>query len=249
MSVLESISRQKANAVACTILGDAGVGKSTFAATFPKPLFIRAEDGLASIDEDALPLLKSVDSLWEQLNALIKEEHGYKTIVIDSVTKLESMFIDYVLESDPKKPKSINTALGGYGAGMMAVSAMHNRVRKASQILINKGINVVFIAHADTVTIEMPDSDPYMRYDLRLGKKSVSYYTDDVDLVGFIKLEAFVKSEDGKKSKAFSDGTRLLTCYATAANVSKNRFGIKEDLVLVEGVNPLVDYIKILGER
>jgi len=88
-----------------------------------------------------------------------------------------------------------------------------------------------------------------MRYDLRLGKKSVSYYTDDADIVAFIKLEAFIKSEDGKKSKAFSDGTRLLTAYATAANVSKNRFGIKEDLVLVEGSNPLVDYIKILGER
>lgn len=249
MSVLESISRQKANAVACTILGDAGVGKSTFAATFPKALFIRVEDGLASIDVDALPLLQGVENLWEQLTALIKEDHGYKTIVIDSVTKLESMFIDYVLLNDPKKPKSINTALGGYGAGMMAVSAMHNRVRKAAQILINKGINVVFIAHADTVTIETPDCDPYMRYDLRLGKKSVSYYTDDADIVAFIKLEAFIKSEDGKKSKAFSDGTRLLTAYATAANVSKNRFGIKEDLVLVEGINPLVDYIKFLGDK
>ena len=249
MSVLNTISREKSKAIACTILGDAGVGKSTFAATFPKPLFIRAEDGLASIDVDALPLLTKVDDLWEQLKALINEQHNYKTIIIDSVTKLESMFIDYVLANDPKMPKSINTAMGGYGAGMMSVSAMHNRVRKAAQLLLNKGINVVFIAHADTVTIEMPDSDPYMRYDLRLGKKSVSYYTDDVDLVGFIKLEAFVKNEDGKKSKAFSDGTRLLTTYATAANVSKNRFGIKEDLILVEGVNPLVDFIKFLGDK
>lgn len=249
MSVLDSISRQKQTAIAVTILGDAGVGKSTFASTFPRSVFIRAEDGLASIDIDALPLLASVPELWQQLTALINEEHNYKTVIIDSVTKLESMFIDYVMANDPKQPKSINTALGGYGAGMMAVGAMHSRVRKAAQLLINKGINVVFIAHADTVTIELPDSDPYQRYDLRLGKKSVNYYTDDCDLVAFIKLEAFVKSEDGRKSKVFSDGTRLLTCYATAANVSKNRFGIKEDLVLVEGVNPLVDFIKILKDK
>lgn len=249
MSVLDLVSKPETKSIVATILGDAGVGKSTFAATFPKPIFIRAEDGLATIAVDALPVLTKVDDLWEQLKALIHEDHGYKTVVIDSVTKLETMFIEYVLASDPKQPKSINTALGGYGAGLSAVAAMHGRVRKAATHLAAKGINVVFIAHAETTNIELPDDEPYMRYDLRLGKKSVSYYVDDVDLVSFIKLETFVKSaDDGKRAKAFSDGTRTLVCYATAANVSKNRFGIKEDLILVEGQNPLVDYIKILGE-
>ena len=249
MSILENISRGKATAIACTILGDAGVGKSTFASTFPKPVFIRVEDGLASIDVDALPLLKNVNDLWEQLKALIHEDHNYKTVVIDSVTKLENMFIDNIVENDPKNPKSINTALGGYGAGLMAVGAMHSRVRKAAQILINKGINVVFIAHADMINIETPDSDSYMRYDLRLGKKSVSYYTDDVDVIGCIRLEVFIKSEDGKKSRALSDGTRELITFATASNVSKNRFGIKESLILEEGKNPLVEYIPILSNN
>lgn len=248
MSVLDLVSKPETKSIVATVLGDAGVGKSTFAATFPKPIFIRAEDGLATIDVDAFPVLSKVEDLWEQLKVLIHEEHGYKTVVIDSVTKLETMFIDYVLANDPKQPKSINTAMGGYGAGFAAVASMHSRVRKAAAILASKGINVVFIAHADTVNIELPDDDPYMRYDLRLNKKSVSFYVDDVDLVGFIKLETFIRNEEGKRAKALSDGTRLLVCYATAANVSKNRFGIKEDLILGEGTNPLIDYIKILGE-
>lgn len=247
MSLSELVKCAKKNALVCTIVGEAGVGKTTLASTFPKPIIIKAEDGLGVLKCDSLPLLKSVDDLWEQLKMLIHEKHDYKTVVIDSVTKLDIMFIDSVIESDPKKPKSINTALGGYGAGLSAVAAMHSRVRKAAQILIDKGINVVFIAHADIVNIELPDVDSYMKYDLRLGKKSVPYYVDDVDLVGYIKLQTFTTETDKGKNKAISDGTRELITYATASNVSKNRFGIKEDIVLQEGVNPLGKYIDFLN--
>jgi hypothetical protein len=152
------------------------------------------------------------------------------------------------VESDPKNPKSINQAMGGYGAGLQAVGVMHGRVRKAAGILVSKGINVIFIAHADTVTIELPDSDPYTKYDLRLGKKSVSPYTDEVDLIAFIKLETFTKGS-GERKKAISDGTRIAVCYATAANISKNRFGIEEDIVVKKGENPFVNFIPTLKNK
>jgi hypothetical protein len=45
-----------------------------------------------------------------------------------------------------------------------------------------------------------------------------------------------------------SDGTRLLVTYATAANISKNRFGITEDIIVTPNVNPLIQYIPLLGE-
>ncbi|MFA7166291.1 MAG: ATP-binding protein [Desulfoplanes sp.] len=249
MSILDKVSKPVQGAVICTITGDAGVGKTTLAATFPNPVFIRVEDGMQSISEDmmpdALPVIDSVESFWEQLTALVTEEHKWKTVVIDSVTRLERMFLKYVVDHDPKRPKSINQALGGYGAGRDAIGAMHNRVRKASGMLKNKGVNVVFIARADTSTIELPDQDAYTRYDLRLGKKSVAPYVDDVDLVGFIKLQTFTMG-DGERKKAISDGTRIMVAYSTAANVSKNRYGITEDLVVEQGKNPLTKYIKAL---
>lgn len=246
MSLNELIKSEKKNSLVCTIVGEAGVGKTTLASSFPKPIIIKAEDGLGIIKCDSLPLLKNVNDLWEQLKLLINEKHDYKTVVIDSVTKLDIMFIDEVIASDPKAPKSINTALGGYGAGLSAVAGMHSRVRKAAQLLLNKGINVVFIAHADIINIELPDVDSYMKYDVRLGKKSVPYYVDDVDAVMFIKLETFTTETEKGNNKAMSDGTRVLVTYATASNVSKNRFGIKEDIILKEGVNPLEDYIDFL---
>lgn len=178
--------------------------------------------------------------------ALLQESHDYKTIIIDSVTALERLFVQHVIDSDPKKPRSINQALGGYGAGLGAVASLHQRVRKACGVLNErKGMHVVFVAHADTETIELPDEDPYTRYSLRLGKKSVAPYVDDSDVVGFLKLETFTTG-DGERKKAISDGSRLLVCHATASNVSKNRFGITEPLPVKQGQNPLIDFVPTL---
>lgn len=254
VNLLQSISKPVDRPIIATICGDSGLGKTTLAASFPKPIVIRAEDGLQAIPSklrpDAFPLIHKESELWDQLMALMKEEHQYQTLIIDSVTALERIFIQHVIESDPKKPMGINQAMGGYGNGLAAVAALHQRVRKACGLLNErKNMNIVFVAHADTETIELPDQDPYTRYSLRLGKRSIAPYVDDSDIVGFIKLQTFTTG-DGERKKAISDGTRVLVTYATAANVSKNRFGITEDLVMdVAGENPLVKYIPALQAK
>lgn len=251
--MLNLISKPKDQPIICTICGDSGMGKTTLAATFPRPIVIRAEDGLQAIPSerrpDAFPVIATEEDLWGQLKALIQEKHDYKTLVIDSVTALERLFIQAVIDSDGKNPRSINQALGGYGAGMAAVGVMHQRVRKAAGLLRERlGMHVVFISHADTETIELPDMDPYTRYSMRLGKKSVAPYTDDVDLVGFIRLETFT-SGDGERKKAISDGTRQLITYATAANVSKNRYGITEPITVSPTENPLAKFVPVLARE
>lgn len=250
MSILSTIQKPADRPIIATITGDSGIGKTSLAATFPKPIFIRAEDGLQAIPvdsrPDALPLVQSVEQLWEQLTALLNEQHDYQTLVVDSVTALERLFVDYVMASDPKKPKSIAQALGGYGAGFNAVAALHQRVRKAAGLLNErKNMHIVFIAHADTETIELPDQDPYTRYNLRLNKRSVAPYIDDSDLVGFIKLQTYTIG-DGERKKAVSDGERVITCHAMASHVSKNRFGITKDLPVAQGVNPFTGIVPTL---
>lgn len=251
MSILEQATTPGPRPVVCTIVGDAGMGKTTLAAAFPKPVVVRAEDGVQGVPDeikpDALPVLKTVDDLWDQLSALCREEHGYKTVVIDSITQLEQMFVQYVVENDPKKPRTINQANGGYGAGWQAVGGMHQRVRKAASALVDKGIHVVFLAHADTTVVEPPDSDPYTRYDLRLNKRSVAPYTDNVDVVGYLRLQTYTTG-DGERKKAISDGSRVLVTYATPSNISKNRYQITDDLPVEMGTNPLAQYIPSLKE-
>ena len=251
MSILETIQKPLDRAVMVTICGDSGMGKTNLAAAFPTPIFLRAEDGMQAVPNDkrpdAFPLIHKPADGWEQLTALCNEPHEYETLVIDSVTALERLFVSDVLASDPKA-KSINLALGGYGAGVAAVAAMHQRVRKAAGILNERrGMHIVFVAHAEVETMRLPDIDDYQRYSLRLPIKSLPPYVDDVDVVGFVKLETHMWGEEGDRKKAISTGARELIVHAAASNVSKNRFGITDALPLPMGKNPLAQFIPSLG--
>jgi len=253
MSLMETVSTPQDRPVMVTICGDSGLGKTSLAATFPKPIFIRAEDGMQSIPAahrpDAFPVVHDVDGLWAQLKAVIHEPHEYKTLVVDSVTALERLFGEDVLRKDGKA-KSLNQANGGYGAGFAAVGTMHRRVLKAAQLCVEKReMHVVFVAHADTETMKSPDVDDYMRYSLRLNQKySIAPYVDDVDIVGFLRLETFLRGEDGDRKKAISSGDRELITHATATAVSKNRFGITDPLPVTAGINPLRGLVPGFGK-
>lgn len=251
MSIMDSIAKPADRPVMVTICGDAGMGKTSLAAAFPKPIVIRVEDGLQAIPRDmrpdAFPVVQNADQLWQQITAIIHEPHEYRTLVIDSVTALERLFVAQVLEMDGKA-KSINQALGGYGAGQAAVAAMHHRLRKGAGLANERrGMHVVFIAHADVETMKLPDADDYMRWTLRLPTKCQAPYVDDVDVVGFVRLCMFTKGEDGERKKAISTGDRELICHAVASNVSKNRYGITEALPFPPGTNPLAAVIPALG--
>ena len=242
-----------------TIYGGAGIGKTNLAATFPKPIFIRFEDGMQSIPStsrpDAFPVAHSFADATSQLMALISEEHDYKTLVIDSITKAERIFIEEIVQGSSKSGtnqfdnKALAKAGGGYGAGYQILSNYHQRIRNACGILAEKkNINIVFIGHADIETIDLPDQQQYQRYGLKMNKQGVSHYVDDVDIVGFLRLETFVMTDDNKKSKARSSGDRILQCNAAASSISKNRMGITDDLTVQFGINPLTNYINNIGE-
>ena len=242
-------SKPEARPPILTICGDAGTGKSSLAATFPNPIFIRVEDGVSRIHEavpmpDVFPIVKTEDDIQAQLKWLLTEKHDYKTVVIDSVSALEAVFTEAILAQDGRA-KTLSTALGGYGAGYAALASRHRGIRKMCGILNDRrGMAVVFISHADLETMRLPDTDDYARYSLRLNAKSLPAYVDDVDLVGFVRLVSALKGDDGDRKKVISNGDRELICYATAASVSKNGYGITEPLDLEPGKNPLLAYMK-----
>ena len=189
--------------IICTLFGEGGMGKTTLAAMFKSPVFIRTEDGTASLagndNVNLFPLATSTQDVLDAIEALATQKHDHKTLVIDSITQLGTMIEAEIVAADPKA-KSINQAGGGYGAGYSTAAEKHRQIRDwAGSLAYEKGMNVIFIGHADTEMLDLPDMDAFARYTVRMHKKSLPNYTDNVDLVGLIRLKTFVRGGDGDK--------------------------------------------------
>ena len=223
------------------------MGKTTLAAMFPKPVFIRTEDGTASLagndNVSLFPLATSTQDVLDAIEALATQKHDHKTLVIDSITQLGTMIEAEIVAADPKA-KSINQAGGGYGAGYSTAAEKHRQIRDwAGSLAYEKGLNIVFIGHADTEMLDLPDMDAFARYTVRMHKKSLPHYTDNVDLVGLIRLKTFVRGGDGDKKRAISTGEREIICHPQASSVTKNRFNVSEPLAFTFDRNPFADFV------
>lgn len=251
MSILERAAKPAPEPIVCTIVGVQGTGKTSLACTFPAVFMIRTQGEKPPYDIPAnqVPTTLEVatsEELWDTLKALLRDDHSFETLVFDTASGLDAMFTQDVLAADPNA-RGLNQSHGGYGNGASMVSAMHMRTRKAAEMLRkHKGMNIIFLAHAEIVDVSPPDSDPYSTYSLRLPKKSMAPYLDSVDCVGFLKQTRAVKGaveakgdRGAKPGRAISSGDRVLVTYLTPAMASKNRYGITEDLEVEKGVNPL----------
>lgn len=278
MSLADMIEEPRIRPLIATITGDPGVGKTWLAATFPRCFFIPTEIGVHDMPLEKRPKVgrlvethRELDPIfWKTLKELAREDHEYKTLVIDTVTKLDQIFINSVLQQDMERRReegeidamdpgtrpSLSNVFGGYGSGYQMVANMHYRVRQAAGYLADKkGMHVIFIAHSETETLDLPDSDPFTRYTLAMHKRSAKPYINDVSLIGFLRMKravmGFQSGERGrvKPGKAKSTGQRILTCYSNPTHVAKNRFGINKDLYVKEGKNPLAGLVPGLEEE
>ncbi|MFH1602692.1 MAG: AAA family ATPase, partial [Pseudomonadota bacterium] len=85
------ISKPKPGGRRVIIYGIGGIGKSTWAAAAPSPIFLATEDGLGDVQPapDMFPVVRTYAEMKHHLTWLAREEHPYKTAVIDSLDWLE----------------------------------------------------------------------------------------------------------------------------------------------------------------
>jgi hypothetical protein len=246
---VKTIEPPKKEPVMATLVGDGGMGKTTLGALWPSPIFIPVENGTATLvgrdDVAVFPTQVSPSFPWvmDCLEKLAGGGHPFKTVVIDTITRLSDIIEREIVQET--RAKSINLAHGGFGAGYKAMATQHEKVRSICECLKKQGMNVLFLAHATSEKISPPDQQEYTRYSIRIHKESLTHYSDNVDMVAYIKLQTFVTGgidqtdkSPGKAGKATSSGKRVIVCYPTPSNISKNRYGITKDLDFIEGVNP-----------
>ena len=233
---LNSISKNSPKKPRIVIYGPAGIGKTTFAASAPSPIFILTEDGLGDLEVPAIPtgddgkptVAKSFDEVLELLQAIGEQEHKFKTVVIDSLDWLEPL----VWEATCRRcgnVDSIEDVKGGYGKGYIATDVEWKDFFDAVTYLRDtKDMFVILIAHGAVVNIKDPAHPSYDKNDLKLNKRASAKAVEWADVIGFASLRTFVTTEkeafDKTRSRAVSTGEHILNLTGTASYVSKNRY-------------------------
>ena len=230
---LKSIaSTQSARALFALTYGTSGVGKTTFAADMPNPVFIQTEDGAGSLTLQAFPLAKSYDDVMSAITALC-EKHDYKTVVIDSLDHLEPLIWKKVCEDN--SVKSIEQLTYGKGY-VMALDLWRDLLSGLRHLRDSVGMNVMLIAHHQIRKHADPELEQIDRYEIKLHAKASALVQESCDLVLFAKHKVMVKKEDtgfgNTRARGISTGKRVLCTVETPAFVAKNRFGLPDEIDL-----------------
>lgn len=223
-------TRQPSRPLRIALFGVPGVGKTTFAAQAPAPIFLCAEDGAGFLDAQAFPKPLSWGDVLEAVQELMHGEHSFKTLVIDTLDALEALCWEHVCKSQPGKNKSIEDF--GYGKGyVLAVEAWAELLRQLEALQRKRGMHLIMIAHAVARDHKDPDHDAWKRWAMKLHAKSADVIAGWVDALLFAAPE-MVSKKEGLKVRGFATGERLLYTEATGSHEGKNRYGLPPSMPL-----------------
>lgn len=221
---------RKARAQKVVIYGPEGIGKSTFAAQFPEPVFIDTEGSTDNMDVARMDKPTSWAMLKNEIAFIKANSDACKTLVIDTIDWAEQLAVSYVCSQHQKN----GIEDFGWGKGYTYVQEEIGRLLNSLSELVDIGINVVLTAHAQIKKFEQPDEmGAYDRYELKLGQKTSSKTAPLVkewaDMVLFANYKTFVMTTDDGKKKA-QGGERVIYTNHRPAWDAKNRHGLPDQL-------------------
>lgn len=201
------------------IYGQAGMGKTTFAISAPKPLLFDFDNGVHRVNYSHLDGVDTVqiESYQNFLDVLNNEDlKPYETLVIDTGGKMLDYMGEYIIKGNPKmgRPNGMLT-LQGYGERKATFSALVKRISLM-------GKHIVFVAHRETKT-EGDDT----RYIPQFGGSNYDSLVTELDLVGYMEA---------------SGRERTITFDPTSRNDGKNTCNLpsvmKIPVIVDENGNP-----------
>lgn len=230
------------------LYGVHGVGKSTFGAMAERPVFITTEEGTNDIDCDRFPLATRYGDVLGALSALYAEEHGYQTVVVDSLDWLERLIWAEVCAK--RGVESIEDI--GYAKGYVFALTEWREILAGLDALRNeRGMQVVLIAHSQIEKFANPETDTYDRYSPRLQKLASALVQEWCDEVLFASYRVLTKTTkegfDRKRTQGIGTGERVIRTTERPAHVAKNRLNLPDEIPLdyrvfgafLRGENPL----------
>ena len=213
------------------IMGTQGVGKTSWCAAAEKPIFVQTEEGRGKLAISAFPLCRSYSNVIDCLTSLYREDHGYKTVVLDSLDWTERLVHERVRQEQG------DDVFTNYGKGYVFAVPLFERLLKAFDALrAKKQMTVLLAAHAQVKRFQSPDVEAYDRWELDLQAKSASACEEWADAVLFANQRVYTKSTDAgfnrKQTRGVGEGERVLLTGERPSHSAKNRYGLPYELPL-----------------
>jgi len=165
------------NRIRFMVYGESGSGKTVFAATWIKPIFLDLDDGMASITH---PVARISIQSWQQLQEaylyLAYSDHGYKTVVVDSLNEGQWQSMQNVITNFPAIRRSYENlpSMSDYGKSLDDFDKFVRYMRALP-------MNVVFIAQL------AQREDPDEMYQPQFtGKATARNISRMMDVIGYL---------------------------------------------------------------
>ena len=179
----------------------------------------------------------------ENIKTLLKEEHSFKTLVVDSVDWLVEPLISKDIES------SYDAKDLGYGKNQVYVAESFREILQGLDSLRRKRMmNIVLLAHSNVIRYENPLTEPYDRFSPKLPNRCNALLQEWCDVIAYAGFKIIIKKADvgfnNTVSRGVTTGERLLHVVENPAYIAKNRYSCPDSFEMK--YEEIIKYIPVI---
>lgn len=217
-----------------------GLGKTTFGASYDRPILAQIEDGAGAVDIPTFPDQVKTFADMESVITALHGHHDHKSLIIDTIDWLESIVWAKQIEAEPlnEKGKTVND-IEGYGFGKGYVKALRwwrYLMSGFESLREKKGMNIILLAHTEVKRYDPPETDPYDRYHLKLHKSAASLWQEWADISIFCNYRVRIEKTDvgfnKEVKRGAGTGERVIYTEERPAFLAKNRWGLPPEIYI-----------------
>lgn len=181
------------------VYGESGVGKTVFAATWPKSVFLDMDKGMSSVTRrvsripiNDTPQQSAWDALLRAISFLESSDlHDFGTVVVDSLNEMQTISMDHIIRKFPqiRRPYEELASQGDYGK-------MLDDFSKAVRRLKALPMHVVYICQVAPQVYDTDTIQPQL-----VGKHTSRNMARMADIVGYLYKQEGGEGTEQKKER------------------------------------------------